>query len=132
MHKLRFWAEPLAVLCVLGVSAFGQTNFGRISGTVLDPSGAAVPGAKALIRDVDTQATRAVLTDANGFYVAQNLPIGPYSVTVQAPGFKSASRNGLNLVADGRITANFQLELGQSTQTVDVVAAAADQLNTVS
>lgn len=111
---------------------WAQTTFGRISGTVVDPSGAAVPNAGVTIQDTETQATRSVLTNASGYYVAENLPIGPYLVQVAASGFKRATQRGFQLVADGRITANFKLQLGQSSQTVNVVAASAENLNTVS
>src|SRR5205807_3712343 len=61
------------VFC-LPVSA--QTSFGRISGTVTDPSGAAIAGAKVAVRNLETQAVRPVTTDSNGSYTAENLPIG--------------------------------------------------------
>jgi hypothetical protein len=111
---------------------WAQTTFGRISGTVTDPSGAAVPNASVTIRDTETQATRSVLANASGFYVAENLPIGPYEVEVMAAGFKRSTQSGFQLVADGRVTANFKLQLGQASQSVDVVAASAENLNTVS
>jgi len=114
------------------IPAAAQTAFGRISGTVLDSSGAAVPGAKVVLRDVDTQAARAVTTDANGFYVADDLAIGPYVVEVDQPGFKRASQSGLQLEADGRITADFKLQVGDTSQSVDVVATSTDSLNIVS
>jgi hypothetical protein len=109
-----------------------QTNFGRISGTVTDPSGAAVAGANVVVRNTDTQATRTEKTDERGTYVAENLPIGPYTVEVDHPGFKHSTRSGFELVADGRITADIALQMGESTQTVEVVAAPAEVLNTVS
>ena len=109
-----------------------QTNFGRISGTVYDPSGAVVPGAKVLITDTDTQAVRTETTDGRGFFVAENLPVGPYSVEVDQPGFRHAEQKGLALVADGHVTADFHLQVGESTQTVEVVAVSGETLNTVS
>jgi hypothetical protein len=123
----------VAILLTCLLSAVNaQTLFGRISGTITDPSGAPVPGAKVSIRNVDTQATRVTTTDDHGFYVATNLPIGPYAVEVQQPGFKRASRSGFFVAADARVTADVPLELGENTQTVEVVAAQAEQLNTVS
>ncbi len=109
-----------------------QTTFGRISGTVTDPSGAAVAGAKVNIRNMETQALRPLTTDGNGTYTAENLPIGPYRVDVESAGFKRSSRSGFQLVADGRITADFQLEIGETTQSVDVVAVQSETINTVS
>jgi len=111
--------------------SFAQT-LGRISGSVTDPSGAAVPGAKVAIRDTDTQAIREVTTDEKGFFVAENLPIGPYAVAVDHAGFKRSEQTGYVLDADGRVTADFQLQMGDASQTVEVVATAAAALNTVS
>jgi hypothetical protein len=123
-------------LCVACLGAtlpsVAQTTFGRISGTITDPSGAAVAGAAVTIRNTDTQATRGEKTDDRGFYVAENLPIGPYAVEVDHPGFKRSAVTGLQVVADGRVTANIALEIGQITQNVEVVAASAEALNTVS
>jgi hypothetical protein len=105
--------------------------FGRISGTVTDPSGAAIAGAKVIIINTDTQAVRTETTDAKGFYVAETLPIGPYAVSADQTGFKRVQRAGNNVVADGRLTVDLQLQLGDSAQTVEVTAST-DSLNAVS
>jgi hypothetical protein len=124
------------ILCLAFLSSalplLAQTTFGRVSGTVTDPSGAAVAGANVVIRNTDTQATRVEKTDERGFYVAENLPIGPYAVEVQHPGFKRTTKGGFFVEADGRVTADLTLTIGESSQTVEVVAAAAEVLNTVS
>ncbi len=127
LHRLA-----LVVLLATPNALLAQTMFGRISGTVTDPSGAAVPGAKVVVTNADTQAARTVTTDNSGFYVAENLPIGPYSVSADHPGFKRGQRAGLFLAADGRDTANFTLQVGDASQTVEVSAPAAEVLNTVS
>jgi hypothetical protein len=129
---LRIALRSTISLAVLAFSLAAQTNFGRISGTVSDSSGAVIPGVKVIIIDQDTQAARPVTTDDHGFYVAENLPIGPYSVSLDHPGFKRAEQRGLNLVADGHLTANFTLQVGDSAQSVEVVEAAGEVLNTVS
>jgi hypothetical protein len=121
----------LAIL-MAALPAAAQSTFGRISGTVVDPTGAAVPDATVIVRDVDTQATRVVKTDANGFYVADNLPIGPYAVEVDQPGFRRASKTGLDLVADGRVTADFKLDMGSTSDSVEVSGGTVEALNTVS
>src|SRR5438270_1954178 len=100
-QRFQFF-NPLSCLAIsffvlAALPAFAQSTFGRISGTVIDPSGAAIPGVKVTVRNTDTQATRVVNTGNNGFYVAENLPIGPYSVEVDQPGFKRSNRTGLLL-----------------------------------
>jgi hypothetical protein len=109
-----------------------QTVFGRISGTVVDPSGGAIAGASVTITNIDTQAVRTVTTDERGFEVAENLPIGPYTVSTDHPGFKRAQQTGHFVVADGRLTVDFKLQVGDTSQTVDVIEASGESLNTVS
>jgi hypothetical protein len=122
----------LALLLAAPSALLSQTMFGRISGTVTDASGAAVPGAKVAITKTDTQAVRTETSDSRGFYVAENLAIGPYAVSIDHTGFKRAERKGIFLVADGRETADFTLQVGDATQTVEVAAPAAETLNTIS
>ncbi len=119
-------------LTFTGVRLSAQTLFGRISGTVTDQSGAVIAGAQVVITDTDTQAVRNVTTDDKGFYVSENLPIGPYSVSADQTGFKRTEQGGFDVVADGHVTANLQLQLGEASQTVEVVATAGETLNTVS
>jgi hypothetical protein len=111
---------------------WAQTSVGRISGTITDPTDAAVPTAKVTITNADTQASRTAQSDSNGFFAVSNLPIGNYRVDAAKEGFKSQSQLGLNLVADGRLTVNFKLELGNLVQNVEIVSTAAEQVNTVS
>ncbi len=132
-HRIIFLSTFFfAVLFLSLVPVFGQTSFGRISGSVTDPSGASIAGAHVVITNTDTKQARTVTTDNSGFYVATNLPIGDYSVSVEQQGFKRQEQAGFALVADGRITADFHLQLGDVTQNVDVVTANAETLNTVS
>ena len=109
-----------------------QNMFGRISGTVSDPTGAPVAGAKVVIVNTGTQASRAETTDERGFYVAESLSIGTYSVTVDHPGFKRSQQAGNSLVGDGRLTVDVRLQIGDANQTVEVSAAQTEALNTVS
>jgi hypothetical protein len=123
----------VAAACFFALYAAAQTNFGRISGSVTDPSGAAVPGAKVVITNTDTQAVRTLNTDDKGFFVAESLAIGPYSVSVDQPGFRRMQRTGLFVVADGHVTADFSLQIGDTTTAVEVSATAEPEtLNTVS
>src|SRR6266566_3984415 len=69
-----------------------QDIFGRISGAVTDPSGAAVTNAKVIITNQDTKLSRTVKTDDRGFYVAPELAVGTYTVTVEERGFKTITK----------------------------------------
>jgi hypothetical protein len=109
-----------------------QTIFGRISGTVTDSSGAAVPGVTVRITNEATRLARDVMTDPNGFYVATNLSVGTYRVSIEAPGFKKSVKTGYELVADGRLTIDFALEPGEVTESIEVIAAAGETVNSTS
>jgi hypothetical protein len=124
----------VSLLCLftqLSLPVSGQT-VGRISGTITDPSGAILPDVDVKIINNETVSVRLVKTDSNGFFVATALQIGTYRLVAEKSGFKRAERSGLTLVADGRLSVDFQLAVGDSTQSIDVVAETADAVNTVS
>ena len=110
--------------------AAAQTTTGSIVGTVTDPSGAGIPGAAVSVTNEDTGigAIR-VDTDSSGNYVATALPPGRYTVAVEARGFKRSVNPGIILSVQDRIGLNVTLEVGQVTETVEVVGAA-QQLQT--
>lgn len=125
----------LILLCCFALllpGLFAQNSVGRISGTVTDATGGVLPAVDVTLTNSATQISRTVKTDDNGFYVATNLPIGTYTVRVATTGFKPAERTGVTLVADGRVTADLVLSVGDNTQAVEVVAATGEVINTVS
>jgi hypothetical protein len=103
----RAWSQQQAVL----------------SGTVTDPSGAVIPGAAINLTNVATDVTTTATTNSTGYYVMGNLIPGTYTVRVGKEGFKTAMRSELTLQVAQSATADFQLELGQTTQQVSVLAA---------
>jgi Carboxypeptidase regulatory-like domain len=119
-------------LSALGSHSFGQTSFGRISGTITDPGGAVITGAEIKVTNQDTQATRTAVTDGSGFYSVTQLPIGNYSVQASAKGFRTEERTGLAIVADARLTVDLRLEVGSITESIEVVAQSSETLNTTS
>jgi hypothetical protein len=109
-----------------------QTIVGRISGTVTDASGAIIPGVTVTVTNEATKLTRTATTDDSGFYVVTNLPVGTYTVSVENKGFKKVSKTGYDLVADGRLTVDFTLEAGDVAETVEVISAVGETVNTTS
>ena len=85
----------LLALCLSSSIAFSQTIVGRITGTVTDSTGAAVPGVSVKVTNEATGQSRVVTADPNGFYVATNLPVGNYNVSVEHQGFKRSSKTGV-------------------------------------
>ena len=128
-----------AVPCLLLLFTFLATStgsraqdiFGRIVGTVTDQTGAAVANARVVIINEATKVTRNVNADKSGYYVADELPVGTYTVKVEQQGFKTSTRIGNVLVAGGHLTVDVGLEVGQITETVQV-AATGDTVNTTS
>ena len=109
-----------------------QTNSGLIAGSVSDPSGAAVVGVKVTVTSDETQSVRTATSDSNGVYTVTNLAIGHYTATVIAPGFKKEEQQNLNVVPDGHLTVDFHLQVGDVNQSVEVIAAASDQIRRAS
>ena len=88
LRRMFFLLGIAAVLCLV---SFGQVYSGSLTGVVKDPSGAAVPNAKAVLTDQDKGFTYATVTDTEGRYVLRNLPPGRYSLKVTAPGMRPYS-----------------------------------------
>src|SRR5215471_16620057 len=109
----------LALVCA--TSLLAQDIYGNIAGTVMDPSGSAVPGARVTVINTDrNQEIRSVITDAGGNYSAPLLPIGMYAIKVEASGFKSGLKSGIKLNVNDKLTENISLEVGNVTQSVTV------------
>ena len=102
--------------------ATAQDIVGRIVGTVTDASGAAVPDIKVTIVNDETQAGRDVTSDRNGYFVADQLPAGTYTVATQKAGFKKITEKGIVVTAGGRLTVDLRLEVGAISETVTVIA----------
>ena len=122
--KRSLWALGCILLgaVVAPDALLGQADMGTIAGTVVDSSGATVPnGAVTLIR-VGTDTKTSVKTDSQGGYTATPLRIGSYSVTVEAPGFKTEKRTGIVLQVQDRLRVDFTLQIGSVNETVTVQA----------
>jgi carboxypeptidase family protein len=118
--------KKLVLLCALIIAFFpaqltrGAEPTGSISGTVVDPSGAAVPGAKITATNIDTGATRQTTTSADGSYAFLGLRVGSYSLSVEASGFQRTVQTGISVKADQSLTMPISLVLGATTQSVTV------------
>ena len=115
---------PVLVAALISCQLDAQEVTGNITGAVVDASGAVVPNAKVTVTaTAQGIVLRTLTTNEAGLYAATLLPVGTYSVGVEAPGFKKARRDGIELNANAKYTADFQLEVGDVTQEVSVVAA---------
>ena len=111
----------------LGLLAFcfplyGQQANARLLGTVLDPSSATIAGATVTVTSVATSQQRSALTTPSGEYSIPFLPIGEYTMLVQAPGFQPKSLKGIVLQVDQEARFDVTLNVGAATDTVTVQA----------
>ena len=118
----------LALMSSLAVAAVAQTS-ASLSGTVQDPQGNAVAGAKVIAADPTRNQQVETRTGTDGSFAFPALQPGTYAVTVEAQGFKKFVKGGLALaVADRQTTGAITLEVGQIGETVEVAANAAQLL----
>ena len=111
------------LLALLTIAATAQNITGSIAGTVKDPSGAVVPNATVTVTNTDTGVTvRTLKTDAAGNYSAPLLPIGHYTVAIEAAGFRRFVQEKIELNVNDKLTVNAELPVGASGETVTVEA----------
>src|SRR3989442_1339098 len=103
---------------------FGQT-FGSISGETRDSSGAIVAGAAVTLVNSGTNATRTVATNDAGEYVFPSLPPGMYTLKIEKTGFKTVVRNQIELQVQLAARVDFELQIGQVSESIEVRADAA-------
>ncbi|MFI5058434.1 MAG: carboxypeptidase regulatory-like domain-containing protein [Candidatus Acidiferrales bacterium] len=111
------------VLLVSGRVVHAQATT-SVRGTVTDPSGSAVVGASVLLSNAESKTERAATTGTQGEYQFLFLSPGTYTLKVMATGFASYEQTGLQLLVNTPATANVQLKLGQTTQSVTVTSEA--------
>src|SRR5258708_29773283 len=101
--KMRLSA--VIFLLLIPISLVAQTFRGTILGTVTDPQGAVVAGAKVTVHNVNTGLERSTQTSADGSYAIPELPIGTYTVTVTQAGFQTALTSGVavDVAAEKRV-----------------------------
>ena len=114
----------LVALMLLPAGAAAQATSGRLSGTVTDPQGAAVPNAVVTVLNEQISRTFSVATNDRGEWAVPSIPTAVYKVTVTSPGFKTAVVAGVQVDAATPATVNVKLDLGAVAETVEVAAGA--------
>jgi hypothetical protein len=113
--------SAIVLLIALGTSSvFAQVSTARIVGVVRDTSGALIPGVTVNIKHLDTGVTRTAVTNETGNYTAPLLPVGPYEISTEMPGFKQEVRNGINLVVGQEAVIDLTLQVGGNAEQVTV------------
>jgi hypothetical protein len=129
MWRLRIVLSLMICMFAAGAFAQGGGNV-AITGTVSDPSGAVIAGAKVTVTQVSTSVVSTTTTNSSGIFTFPSLPASTYSVSVQATGFKQFVQQVV-LLADQTRDMDIRLEVGSQTQQVTVETSAV-QVNTVS
>src|SRR6185437_14049455 len=91
-----------------------------VNGTVTDPSGAVVPGATVVVKNVATNVETKAITNSTGDYSIRFLQVGQYTVTIKRDGFKTFSSAPFSLEVNQTAKIDGKLEVGSETQTVTV------------
>ena len=106
------------------MALYGQGDRGTITGTVTDSTGAIIANAAVEARQVETGANFPTTSTGSGDYTLSQLPVGPYEVSVTAPGFKKFVRSGFTVQVAQTIRVDVRLEIGAATESVTVSAEA--------
>ncbi len=118
--RLRIALYTLLALLLAGPKLFGQDISAKITGTVNDASGAVIANATVTARDTARGTEYPARTNASGLYYLSPLPVGDYTVKVTAPGFATAEHPVFTLVLNQTARVDFNLTVGQASQTVEV------------
>jgi hypothetical protein len=131
MRQISIWHRiVLGVILALSFSyAHAVEVTARIKGTVTDPSGAVVAKAQVTVTNADTGVVSTTTTSDSGDYIFPALPVGTYTIKVEAPGFKGFAATGIKLNIDQEFVEPVKLTLGSNADTVSVEADAV-QVNT--
>ena len=114
-----------AVLMLLATAlATAQSDRGTITGTILDPASAVVPGAKLVLRNTDNGATTETESTVTGNFTLPSLPVGLYDLSVEVAGFKRVTQKGIQVQVDQTLRLDIKLEVGATTDSVTVTADA--------
>ena len=116
--RIVFFALCFAALLL------GQVDTGTVSGTVTDPSGAVIPAARVVVKNLDTNAQAVLETNVSGLYTAPALRPGRYEVTITKEGFQPQKSQPFDLRVQDRAEVNFQLQLGATSSEITVSAVA--------
>ncbi len=124
MKSTRLLPFLIAALLSCSFVAYGQTT-ATISGTVIDEKGAVIPNATVTARNTERNLSRTLQTGSEGTYRFENLPVGPYEVTVEATGFSKYVQSGITLILNQNAVVDVSMKTGGVQEVVNVVENAA-------
>jgi outer membrane receptor protein involved in Fe transport len=122
MNRTRTVLFFLAWLLLFSSQVYGQNIYGSITGRVTDPSGATVPNAAITAINTATNARFATVSSQEGVFTLPALPVGTYNLTVEAPGFRTYTGQGIQLQVNETARVDVALAVGSASETVTVAA----------
>src|SRR5579872_6003595 len=114
------------VLCLLlsATAVWAQLYTSTVSGLVTDPTGAVIPNVQARLVDEQKGFSFTAVSDPTGRYLFRSVPPGNYKLAVQITGFQPQEQTGITVDINQNVTVNFSLQVGSTSQTVEITGAA--------
>src|SRR6476661_7559390 len=128
--KRSLIATALLLLCLSGPTLAQSGSTGSIAGTISDPTSAVVPGATITVKNNATTQEFTATSAGNGTFSVPALISGTYTVTIAAPGFKTTILPNVKVDVGTPSSVNITLEVGVPTETVQIVDAAGELIQT--
>ena len=121
-YRFIVYTQAIFLISVFtgGSPLHAQATRATISGSVTDPTNAAVAGARVQVKNIDTNVLQSTVTDAQGRYAVPDLPIGNYEVQASNTGFQTVVRRGITLNVGSQSVVDITLPVGQAQETVTV------------
>jgi len=113
----------LALILLLSSAAMAQST-GFITGKVIDPTGAVIPDAQIQVRNMDTDLKASAASNAEGLFRLSQLPVGTWEISISKEGFGPLTRGGIQLLTDQTVDLTLTLQLGRTTESVEVTEVA--------
>ena len=114
------WAATMVGIVLLAMPVWAQFETAVVLGTVRDPNGAVLPGAKVTLRNTATGITATATTDANGDYLFPSVKIGVYRVTAELGGFSTGAVEEVAVTVEARKRVDFALQVGTATEVITI------------
>ncbi len=124
MMQYKLLSLFTGLVCLSALSIFGQESTAGITGRVTDPTGAAIVGASVTAKDLDRGTEWPTKTNEDGIYAYPRIPVGRYTLSISAPGFKTYVNPNFTLEVDQRARIDASLEVGAVTENVQVTGEA--------
>ena len=130
IRVVRRTVRRFAIVIATAPPARAQAVYGSIAGSVLDSTGAALPGVTVTITSVERKTADTVVSNESGLYAKERLLPGTYEVKAELTGFKVAVVPSVHVSVDSQTKVDFRMELGQMTEAVTVNATEGQLLKT--